>query len=237
MHQVIRVIAVDPHPVFLEGIARSLRGHDDLVIIGLTSSTNEFVSLARLHQPDVVLIDALMEGGIEAARSVANDGRGPKIIMLADSIESIPEMAVEISGGHAWILKTTGGAYLAWTIRVTLNGGFTIGPGLSGRIVLIGDRLIDQAAAVSAPVCFSGRENDVMRRVCQGMSNRDMATDLGIRETTVRNYIVKIKRKLKATNRRDIARLSSRYIRNMMCLLLGAATCTQHFVGYAIELL
>lgn len=236
MPQVIRVVAVDPHPVFLEGLARSLRVYDDLEIVGLTTSADEFVSFVRQQKPDVALIDALMSGGIEAARSATRAHRAMKIIMLAGSVESIPEAAVKISGGHAWVLKTMGAAYLASTIRVTQSGGFTIGPGLSGRIVLTGGQLIDRTVSREKPVRFTSRENDVMRCVCQGLTNREAANTLGIREATVRNYVVKVKRKLHAASRSDIARLGSSCVGPRICSLFTAISALQ-YLGYACEVL
>lgn len=236
MHQVIRIVAADAHPVFLEGLARALQAQDDLTICATTTRIDDVVPLVLRHEPDILLIDALMKGSIGAAQSVTRARPMTKIIMLAGSLDAIPHKAVEISGGRAWVLKTMSGAYLAATIRITQNSGFTIGPGLSGRIVLMGDRLIDRTMTESMPIRFSGRETDVMRYVCRGMSNREMADTLGIRETTVKNYVVKIKRKLNATSRDDIVRLCGRYLADASCALLSA-TGTCRLLGQFLNVL
>jgi DNA-binding NarL/FixJ family response regulator len=197
----IRVVVADDHPIFREGLVRSLEESGRFDVVGAAGSADEAVVLVGKHAPDLVLLDISMPGnGIDAARRISDAAPGVRIAMLTVSELEEDVAGALRAGAIGYVLKGVSARELTDILEGIAHGEAHVSPALAAR--LLGDaqtlprrqgrRLIDE---------LTHREEEILRRVALGRSNREVAEDLGIQEKTVKHYMTSILEKLHVRNR------------------------------------
>lgn len=201
----IRVVLADDHPIFRDGLVRSLEEDGRFNVVGAGGSADEAVALAAEHAPDLVLLDISMPGsGIEAARRIAAAPNPPRIAMLTVSEHDQDVAAALRAGAIGYVLKGISAAELTAILAGVAAGEAHVSPALAARIL----NEIERPAPSKArrPIDeLSKRESDILRRVARGMSNREVADALGLQEKTVKHYMTSILEKLQVRNRVEAA--------------------------------
>ena len=201
----IRTVLADDHPIFREGLVRTLAEHGGFEVVGAGASADEAVALAEAHRPDLALLDVSMPGdGIAAARRIAELAPTIRIAMLTVSEDDRDVMAALTAGAIGYVLKGVSAAELTAILEGVAEGAAHVSPALAARI--LSD--IEKPARPAAPPAIrelTKREEHVLRRVARGMSNREVAEDLGVQEKTVKHYMTAILEKLHARNRVEAA--------------------------------
>jgi two-component system nitrate/nitrite response regulator NarL len=205
----IRVVLADDHPIFRDGLVRSLEEGGRFTVVGAGGTADEAVALARAHAPDLVLLDISMPGsGIEAARRIAAGAAPPRIAMLTVSENDQDLIGALRAGAIGYVLKGISAADLADILAGVAAGEAHVSPALAARIL---NDLQRPARASHQPIDdLTKREEDILRRVARGMSNREVADDLGIQEKTVKHYMTSILEKLHVRNRVEAALVARR---------------------------
>lgn len=199
------MVIADDHPLFREGVARTLSGAADCDVVAQCTNADDAVAAAREHLPDIVLLDVSMPGhGIEAARRISAACPVVRILMLTVSeIESDVLAALE-AGACGYVLKGIGGDELLSIIRTVHDGGSYVSPGLAARLLVeIGDRREDESSDPFSDL--TAREEQILRQVAQGKSNKEIAFQLDLSEKTVKHYMTNILQKLQVRNRVEAA--------------------------------
>lgn len=188
----IRVLCVDDHRVVREGIAALLGRQSDLDVVAAAATGLQAVELYRAHRPDVVVMDLQMPGmgGLEAIEVIRGEWPEARIVVLTmyRGDEDIYR-AVE-AGAATYLLKEAIFDDLARVVREVYNG--------SSRLPADVERIL---ASRSTGDALTGREVEVLELVGQGLSNKDIASALGIAQETAKVHVKNILRKLGVADR------------------------------------
>lgn len=187
----IRLVIVDDHPVFLEGLADTLARQPDLEVVGRTTRAEETLALWARHRPDVVLLDLAMAGmtGLTVLKQLRAAHPEARVLMLTSSEDQDDALAALDAGASGYITKRSGYVELVGAIREAHAGGRPIGEAVALRI-----------AARERASPLSRRELEVLAMVSEGMPYDGIGSRLGITERTVRAHVVSAKEKLGAAN-------------------------------------
>jgi DNA-binding NarL/FixJ family response regulator len=200
----ITIAVVDDHPLFREGVARSLSEHQGFIVVGEGGNKEEAVKLVTDHRPDVLLLDISMPGGgLDAISLILEMAPAQKIIMLTVSESSDDLLEALSRGAKGYALKGVGSKALAEIVRLVSDGETYVHPNLSARL------LTRQVTASNAKQVGLGqltnREREVLKLVAEGMSNKVIAIKLDLMEKTVKHHMTQILSKLQISNRTEAA--------------------------------
>jgi two-component system nitrate/nitrite response regulator NarL len=201
----IRVVLADDHPIFRDGLVRSLEESGQFSVVGTGGNADEAVALVAEHAPDLVLLDISMPGsGIEAARRISAGPNPPRIAMVTVSEHDQDVTAAFRAGAIGYVLKGISAAEIAEILTGVAAGEAHVSPALASRLL----QEIERPAhgRTRRPIDeLSKRESDILRRVARGLSNREVADDLGLQEKTIKHYMTSILEKLQVRNRVEAA--------------------------------
>jgi len=200
----IRVAVIDDHPLFREGVTRSLSEIDGFQIVAEGSTKDDAIRVAETLQPDVLLMDISMPGGgLNAILPILATVPSQKIVMLTVSESSDDVTAALNSGAKGYVLKGVGSRALAEIIRSVAAGESYVAPALSAR--LLSSRSSTAPKTPSALEALTARELQVLQLVASGLSNKHVARQLDLHEKTVKHHMTQIMAKLGVANRTEAA--------------------------------
>lgn len=207
----MRVLIVDDHVLFREGLTSLFSLQPDLEVVGGAGSGEEAIKKASELQPDLVLVDVgLKDGsGLETIGNVLSCYPGTKVIVLT-LLESDETMIAAIrSGASGYLLKSTPISKLVATLRAVENGEAALSRKMTGRVLQELARQKNNGETKLAGLnSLTDREIEVLRCLGAGASNREIAEKLYIAHNTVKNHVHNILNKLNLKNRREAARLA-----------------------------
>jgi two-component system nitrate/nitrite response regulator NarL len=210
----IRIVVIDDHPLFRQGVVRCLSEIADFTIVGEGSTAGDAITITADRHPDVVLMDLSMPGGgLTALGPVLQGSPSSKIVVLTVS-EDGQDVAKAIGSGAAgYVLKGIGADSLADVIRSVATGKPYVSPSLSAQ--LFADLGRPDAARTSRNplTLLSGKELEVLKLVGAGQSNKRVALALNLHEKSIKRYLTQIFRKLNVTNRTEAAILLRDHLR------------------------
>lgn len=205
MAKLIRVALADDHPLFREGVARTVAASEDCEVVAECGDANGAVAVASELLPDILLLDVSMPGGgIEAARRVSASCPVVKILMLTVSESESDVMEALEAGACGYVLKGIGGNRLLEIIRSVHDGGSYVSPNLAARL-LVEIKGRRQRQTPDAFADLTTREEQILKEVAQGFSNKEIAQTLELSEKTIKHYMTNILQKLQVRNRVEAA--------------------------------
>jgi DNA-binding NarL/FixJ family response regulator len=189
---IIRVMAVDDHPLMMAGIVGEINAQTDMRVVAEASDGDEALALFRKHHPDVTLMDVRMPkvNGIAAIASIRQEFPHARIVVLTTSAGDVQAVRAFKAGAVGYLLKNLLRTELVETIRRVHSGHKRIPP-----------EIAQQIAEHAGDDSITTRELDVLRGVANGNSNKIIASDLNISEHTVKNHLKSILSKLNASDR------------------------------------
>jgi DNA-binding NarL/FixJ family response regulator len=201
----IRVLVADDQPLMRTAYDMTLRGEEDMELVGEAANGQEAIDQARRLHPDVILMDVRMPvlDGVEATRVVSTDDPAARILILTTF--DIDEYVVEAlrAGASGFLLKDVRPDELVQAIRIVARGDALLAPSVTRRLLeAVGPALEPlrpkRAAALST---LTESELKVLALVGRGLSNDEVAAELFVAETTVRTHLRHILDKLGLRNR------------------------------------
>ena len=198
---VIRILAVDDHPLIREGIAAVITNQPDMQLVGEASSGREAIEKFRASQPDVTLMDLQMPemSGIDAMIAIRGEHPGARIVVLTTyGGDALAARALK-AGAQAYVLKGLVRKDLLDTIRVVHAGAKRVSSDVA-----------EQLASNMAASSLSEREIEVLRLVASGHSNKRIGCALSISEDTAKGHMKNILEKLGAVDRTQAVTLGLR---------------------------
>lgn len=220
----IRLVIVDDFEPIRLGLRATFEIEDDIEVVGDYGSGEPAVRDASRTMPDVVLMDVRMPGmdGVEACRLIREKVPGVNVVMLTSFDDEQAATASIIAGARGFLLKNGGPEELFHAVRVAARGQMLLDPALAGRVV---DRLTALAVGAGplhedAPLgrqgesqpalALSNRERQVLAMLVEMRTNRQIAESLVISESTVKNHVSSILRKLGLESRHQAAAFAAR---------------------------
>ncbi|MFT2214439.1 LuxR C-terminal-related transcriptional regulator [Rhizobium giardinii] len=204
MTTAIRVAVIDDHPLFREGVTRSLSEIDGFEIVAEGSSAEDALRIAEQLKPHIMLMDISMPGGgLNAIPLILAKAPMQKIVMLTVSEASDDVTAALGQGAKGYVLKGIGSRALADVIRTVASGESYVTPTLSAK--LLSSRSPASANQFELVASLTSREQEVLQLVASGMSNKLIARKLDLQEKTVKHHMTQIMTKLGVTNRTEAA--------------------------------
>jgi NarL family two-component system response regulator LiaR len=191
---VIAIALADDHQVVAHSLKAYLESFPDLRVVGIASTGEELLRRLAEWQPEVVLQDLLMPGGIdgiETTRRILAAFPRVRVIALTASIDEARMVGVLRAGAAGYLRKDAAPETLLAAVRAVVRGRSYIDPA-------IGRQLLEaQLAGESLTV----RETEVLRELALGRSNRDIAATLAVGEETVKTHVAHVLAKLRVDNR------------------------------------
>ncbi|HEX6607637.1 MAG TPA: response regulator transcription factor [Chloroflexia bacterium] len=208
----IRLLICEDQTLMRQGLATILGLEPGLTVVGEAADGAEAIAQVRALHPDIVLMDVQMPGmdGIEATRLITAAYPDTRVIILTtfDYEEYVFEGVK--AGAMGYMLKDSPAPDLIHTIRRVHAGERFIQPAVASKLLFeFAQGARRGSGADYEPL--SERETDIVRRLAQGMSNREVADDLALAEGTVKNYVSTILGKLHAANRVQAINLARQY--------------------------
>jgi DNA-binding NarL/FixJ family response regulator len=206
----IRALIVDDHPVTREGLRTALELSDEVVVVvGEAATGEEAVEQARELTPDVVFMDVRMPGmdGIEATRRIRQAAPATKVILITiDESRGAISEAIQ-AGVSGYLLKDASPDALVDAARNAIEGNAVIHPQLT-KTFIEEVRLGEGDGPKSTPL--SKREREILQKVADGSTTRQVASELGISPHTVKTHLERIFEKLGANDRAQAVAIAIR---------------------------
>ncbi|MFQ6171412.1 response regulator [Oryzobacter sp. R7] len=189
-----RVLVVDDHPLFRDGLVGLLGTVADIVTVGSAGDGATAVAMASQTRPDVVLMDLNLPGmpGLEATRRILAERPDCRVLVLTMQADQASVTSALRVGASGYLLKEAGQQEVLAAIRTVAAGGTVTGRG-TGH-----DR-------TRPPVALTPRESEVLALLAEGSSNAEIARALGLSLKTVQNHVSNVLAKLQVRDRTQAA--------------------------------
>jgi DNA-binding NarL/FixJ family response regulator len=202
----IKILVVDDHILFREGIANMLDPQPDMKVVGQASSAKEAVVMTRNLKPNLVLMDmSLPDGtGLEATQAILAELPQTKIVFLTvhDNDETL--FAAIRAGAAGYLYKNVRVTELLRTLRGVARGEAGISRLMALRVLDEFSRLPQITAESSETVTLTMREIEIVRQLADGATNHEIARKFSISESTVKNHVRNVLSKLHLHSRHDV---------------------------------
>lgn len=200
--QTIRVVLVDDHRLFRDGLKKLLELEPDVEVIGEAKDGEEAVRVVADKKPDVVLLDINMPkgDGVQVIRQVKSDSLPVRFLAITayDDEESL--FALSSAGVHGYLLKESGYSELLSALRSVARGEPYVDPKVAGRLLISFHEDNDE------PLCnLTPKEKETFYWLSQGLKNEEIARKMVVSEKTVKNHVTRILRKLGLRDRTQAA--------------------------------
>ena len=202
----IKILLVDDHTLFRSGIRLILQRNPEFEIVGEASDGLEGVKRAKQLKPDVVLMDLNMPGlsGFEAMQLIVEDLRETAVLMLTVSEEAEDLTAALKSGARGYLLKNIDADYLNQSIKRAAAGVPVIADAMTAKLVMQ-FRSGNNVTVEPEREKLTPRERETMVCLARGESNKEIARNLDVAESTIKIHVQNILKKLNLSSRVQIA--------------------------------
>lgn len=204
MEEIIKVLLVDDHEMVRMGLAAYLSTEPNIEVVGEASNGEEGVRLAELFNPDVILMDLVMDGmdGIEATRRIRNVQPAAKVIVLTSFIDDEKVYPVIEAGAFSYLLKTSRAPEIVQAIQQAYRGQAVFESQITDKIMI---RMRGENKTELPHLQCTPREMEVLKLIGEGKSNQDIADELYIGIKTVKTHVSNVLSKLGVDDRTQAA--------------------------------
>jgi DNA-binding NarL/FixJ family response regulator len=201
----MRLLVVDDHEVVRQGLIAFLDRHGQFEVVAEAGTCAEAVSQARRFVPDLVLMDLRLPdaSGIEACRRLRDEFPAMPVVFLTSSPADADVFAAIVAGARGYVLKTTRSAELVRALEAVGRGDSLLDPSVTGALL---ERIRRMASGhdTDDAVDLTVRERQILPRIADGETNREIAAALFLSEKTVKNYVSSILGKLSLERRTQV---------------------------------
>jgi DNA-binding NarL/FixJ family response regulator len=196
----ISTCVIDSHPLQLAGITAVLAQHGGFRIVATGKSAKDIVDIATRHQPDVMIVDLNMaDDAFSAITKARTAAPGTKLIAFTSLANVNTVVRALDAGTSGYVLATSGPSELVHAVEAVHRGETYIAPSLASQVITLlrthSFRKVAEAAR------FSVREEQVVRLLLRGQTNKEIATSLSISERTVKHYLTILMQKFNVRSR------------------------------------
>ena len=203
----LKLLVVDDHAIFREGLRALLDMEDDFTVIGEASRGDEAVTIASEEEPDVILLDLhLPDGnGSSFCRELHRVSPKSKVLILSAYDDDQEVSAALIAGAAGYVLKTVGGGRLADNIRSVNRGEVLLPPTVAAKVIQQLSRFQKETGRQEEALnALTPREREVFFLASRGLRNAEIASDLYLSEKTIKTHLRNIYNKLNLTSKAEL---------------------------------
>lgn len=211
----MKLLLVDDHGLFREGLVSLLEAQPDMTVLGEAASAQEAIAKARELKPDTILMDISLpdESGLEVAQQILAEQPQVSIVFL--TVHEDDERLFEAikSGAKGYLLKNMRTAELLEMLRGLERGEAALSRRMAAQVLAEFARMRQQLASagpIDEEVALTNRETEILKLVATGASNKEIAGQLVVSESTVKNHMRNILSKLHLNNRREAVAFARR---------------------------
>jgi two-component system nitrate/nitrite response regulator NarL len=192
----IRIVIIDDNAPFRRRIVGLLQRESAFAVVGEAADGIAGVKQVKLMRPDVVLLDLHMAGvsGLEAMRAILGEVAGTRVVMLTVSEDAGDLLAALKAGALGYLLKNIDSDFLVASVHRAARGESVVSAELTGK-------LMDELRGGADRPSLSPREREILAHLSGGASNKEIARELAVAESTVKIHVQHILRKLGLTSR------------------------------------
>lgn len=206
----LRLILVDDQSLFREALRTLLSLQPDFEIVAEAENGERAIALAKIHKPDVVLMDLRMPvmGGVEATRRIMAATPSSRVVVLTTFDEDEEIFEALRAGALGYLLKACSADKLNESVRAAAKGASVLEPAVTARMMAELNRLsAKEGKKIAQPLAdpLSDRELGVLKLLAEGCSNKEIGSRLNITEGTVKNHMTNVLGKLGALDRTQAA--------------------------------
>jgi DNA-binding NarL/FixJ family response regulator len=210
----IKVVIVDDHPLFRQGVINAVSIEDDIAVIGQANDGEDGFNLIADLQPQVSILDINLPGinGLQLTRKISKKKIPSNVILITAYDDEEQLVHAMLFGAHAYLSKEIKPDELVKMIRAVADGNYIVNGRMlsySGLEAWLHDQIEDTSRPYGDPgdpyKPLSNREMEILSYLTRGMSNKEIATLLEISHQTVKNHVTSILRKLKVDDRTQAA--------------------------------
>jgi two-component system response regulator DevR len=206
----IRVLICDDHELVRLGIRRLLETEADLDVVGDVADASSALTAVADFAPEVVVLDVRMPGisGVEACREIRSRFPATRVLMLTSFADDDALFASIMAGASGYVLKQIRGGDLVNGVREVAAGNSLLDPSVTARVLarLRGETLV----AADVINDLTSQERKILALVADGLTNRQIASQVFLAEKTVKNYVSHILAKLGVARRTEVAAFLTR---------------------------
>jgi len=205
-----KILLVDDHAVVREGLREILDGHPNLTVVGEAGDGREALESVKRLSPDVVVMDIWLPrlSGTSATKEICKTSPGTRVVIL--SVHSGPRYVEEalLAGAWGYVVKSAAAKELIAAIEAVRDGRKFLSPAVAEGLV---DRVVHPEAAASGPLAvLTAREREILQRVAEGLSAKEIAEDLHISTRTAETHRANMMRKLDVKKTASLVRIAIR---------------------------
>lgn len=206
----LRILLADDHTMLRDGLSVLINDQPDMEVVAQAGTGRQAVQLAKECSPDIAVLDISMPdmAGIEAAQQIATRVPTTRVIALSRNPDPGCARRAFRAGVAGFVLKRSAAEALIHAIRVVAGGESYVEPGLAVEIFSLAGA--QAANDRGGSLRLSYREEEVMRSIAWGLSNKEIAGELGLSIKTVESYKASALEKLRLRSRADIVRYAVR---------------------------
>jgi DNA-binding NarL/FixJ family response regulator len=200
-----RILVVDDHPVFRDGLTGLLNSLPDLKVVAAVDNADDGIALVAQGGVEVVLMDLNLPGtpGVEATAKIAAMPDAPAVLVVTMVDDDDSVVAAMRAGARGYVLKGASGDDIAAAVQTVAAGGAVFGAGVAAHILTLSTRT--SAGRTTASDGLTDREREVLELLADGTNNATIARQLGLSVKTVQNYVSRILDKLQLSDRTQAA--------------------------------
>ena len=205
MIDAIRIAIIDDHPLFREGVTRSLTEIGGFEMVGEGATAQDAERIVSTVRPDILLLDISMPATVWSRLYILADHPAQKIVMLTVSEANADVTRALNAGVRGYVLKGVGSRGLADILRTLAAGESYLSPTLSARLLSDLQSLQPTDGIADRLRQLTERQAEILRLVAEGLSNKEVALRLELQEKTVKHHMTGVLSKLNVRNRTEAA--------------------------------
>lgn len=208
MPERIRILLADDHETVREGLKAILSAEPDFDVVAEVDSGTAAIAQVEALNPAIVVMDVSMPGmnGLAATQAIVQSHPGSRVVVLTRHSERAYLLQLLRVGASGYVLKQSRSTSLISAIRAVARGNTYVDPAATNA--LIGDIPRPQTFSIKQLGSMTSREEEVLRRVAWGFSNKEIAADLDVSVKTIETHKTNVMQKLALRNRSDVIRFA-----------------------------
>ena len=193
----IRIVVVDAHPIFRQGVIRTIARSQSMQCVGEGTTVEDARQLTREKQPHIVILDIAIPNGSALVAEIVNYGSKCVVLTTLDDVLSVSNALAK--GAHGYILKGVSGLDLIGALQSIHAGAPYVTAELAARLLVGGTLVPKRVAKVQNALSF--REQQLLDHITKGYTNREIANKLGLTVGTTKVYLTQLFKKMRVRNR------------------------------------